>query len=159
MKKKIIIIASFLLICVCVFILNPFFWGMQSNKVKQPELSKDEKLLFSGLKKLNGCEINRFYHNYFAEGDTLNFKYKKNDFEYCVEITSSKKKDLILNNDSTYNLALLLKNTILKRNCNLKKIKIYKVLIMLKTKETEENRIFDYSYDYDCNKDKLTESK
>lgn len=142
-----IIIAGIVLIIVLAFIFNPFYWLMQpGQKTQQPELSLQEQLYFKELEKKYNSRIKRFYHNYTKKGtDTLyEESYSKVPFEYALSIDLPANKSM--ERDSISNIAEHIKNAILNKNKNLKRIIIYR---NYKT----------YEYVFDVSKDILIEKK
>lgn len=135
-------------IIICVFVivlgfaLNPFYWLMKpTKKSEQPEMSSQEKQYFQKLEKKYNANIKRFYYNKNKKGeDTLYSDYTHFPFEYSLSIDGPKR--LNIENDSVLIVAAYVKNKILYRNKNLKKISIYK-------------NYEEYSYDYDEIKDTL----
>jgi hypothetical protein len=127
MKKSTKIIIGIIVLVVLGFMLNPFYWLMQpKERPKQPELSKEEIVLFKKLKLIYNCELERFYYNYTPKGnDTLYEKeYNKIPFKYSLSIDLQKENDNI-SEDSIHKIGLHIKNDVLKKNIFLKKIMIY----------------------------------
>jgi hypothetical protein len=142
MKKSTKIIIGTIILVVLGFVLNPFYWLMQpKERPKQPELSKEEIVLFQKLKSTYNCELERFYYNYTPKGnDTLHEKkYDKVPFEYSIAIREPKNEPT---DDLIYEIGLSIKNDILKRNKFLQKIIIYR-------------NFKSYEYLYDYKKDSL----
>jgi hypothetical protein len=127
MKKSTKIIIGIIVLVVLGFMLNPFYWLMQpKERPKQPELSKEEIVLFKKLKLIYNCELERFYYNYTPKGnDNLYEKeYNKIPFKYSLSIDLQKENDNI-SEDSIHKIGLHIKNDVLKKNIFLKKIMIY----------------------------------
>lgn len=154
MKKTTKIIIGIIVLVALGFILNPFYWLMQSQTRPQPELSKEEIVLFEKLKSTyHNCKLERFYNNYTSKGyDTLYEKrYNKVPFEYSLSLERIDKYDLNdnhnddlnndlsndLNDDLVFEIGLNVKNNILKRNKFLQKISIY-----------VDHKPYEYLYDY-----------
>jgi hypothetical protein len=142
-----IIIACGLLMIPLAFVFNPFYWLMQpGRKIQEPELSLQEQVYFKELEKKYNSEIKRFYHNYTKKGtDTLyEENYNKVPFDYALSIDLPANKSL--EQDSIFTIAERIKNSILNKNKNLKRIMIYR---NYKT----------YEYVFDGSNDTLIEKK
>lgn len=127
---------------ILAFIFNPFYWLMQPAKKNiQPETSTQEKQYFQNLEKNYSAKIKRMYYNKTQkEEDTLYSDYTIRPFEYSLSMDIPKNKNIP--KDSVLSIANDLKNSILNRNKNLKKISIY---INYDT----------YIFNYDVTKDSL----
>ncbi|EJL76054.1 hypothetical protein PMI13_00023 [Chryseobacterium populi] len=113
-----------------------------SQTNQQPQLSLQEQSYFKDLEKTYGSKLKRFYHNYTKKGtDTLEEKnYDKVPFEYSLSIDLPPNTNI--KDDSIFSIAEHIKNSILQKNKNLKKIIIYK-------------NYDTYEYAYDANKNTL----
>ncbi len=147
MKKSTLIkIAIGIIILVITgFILNPFYWLMQPKKrIEQPNLNQQESIFFNQLRNKYNCELERSYYNYNSQGnDTLREKdYNKFPFEYAISMNFIKDPHPQISEDSIYAIGLYIKNIVLNKNPNLKKIIFYK-------------GYDSYRYIYDSKKDSL----
>ncbi|MBB6369167.1 hypothetical protein [Chryseobacterium shigense] len=141
-KKGIIICVLVIVFIALGFIFNPFYWLMQpTKKTEQPETSFQEKQYFQKLEKKYNAKIKRLYYNKTKkEEDTLYSDYASFPFEYSISIDIP--KNVTIQNDSILNIAINIKDKILNKNKNLKKIRIYK------NYET-------YLYDYNATNDTI----
>ncbi|MFK7050531.1 MULTISPECIES: hypothetical protein [Flavobacterium] len=129
MRRKIIkgIIISLVVIGLC-FILNPFYWLMDSSAIKQPELSIEEENYFEKFENESKISIERYYENFDSKGnDTLYINdFDKRVFDYTLALHMSNNKGLFhLEEDSVFNIANHIKKEVLKNNKYLRYIYIY----------------------------------
>ncbi|MCH4830417.1 MULTISPECIES: hypothetical protein [Flavobacterium] len=127
MKKKRIILISVIIIGLG-FLLNPFYWLMQSSAVKQPDFSIEEENYFKKFGDEDKVFIGRYYENFDSKGnDTLYLNYFNNrTFDYKLVIHSTKNKNILkFEEDSILKISIHIKKEILKNNKFLRYIYIY----------------------------------
>ncbi|MBV7440713.1 hypothetical protein KRX57_04710 [Weeksellaceae bacterium TAE3-ERU29] len=120
-KKSLKIGLGIVVVLIIGFLLNPFWWLMQSPIVQQPKWSEEETEYFERFTKNGEIDIIRYYKNFTKAGkDTLFVNdYDKRNFDYKLVFYGTQKnayQSIILEKDSIEKMAKYIKYNILKNN-------------------------------------------